>query len=138
MSKRIVIVGAGYAGVETALSLNRHRKSADVEIVLVDRHPYHTLLTELHEVAGNRVEESAVKVPLHEIFRYTSVKTVTSEVTGFDFEARKLTHAQGELSYDFLVLAVGGAPNFFGIKGLREHARTLWSYEDAVALRDHI
>ena len=138
MSTRIVIVGAGYAGVETALSLNRHRKAADVEIVLVDRHPYHTLLTELHEVAGNRVEESAVKVPLHDIFRYTSVKTMTAEVTGFDFEARTLAHSQGELTYDVLVLAMGGAPNFFGIRGLKEHARTLWSYEDAVALRDHI
>jgi NADH dehydrogenase len=138
MSKRIVIVGAGYAGVETALSLNRHKKDASVDIVLVDRNPYHTLLTELHEVAGNRVDEEAVRVPLHEIFRYTDVKTVTAEVTGFDFEKRALTHSQGTLSYDVLVLAMGGAPNYFGIPGLKENAFTLWSFDDAVRLRNHI
>lgn len=138
MSKRIVIVGAGYAGVETALSLNRHRKGADVDIVIVDRNPFHTLLTELHEVAGNRVSEEAVKVPLSEIFRATSVRIVTADIRRFDFEKRVLVHDQGEIGYDFLVLAMGGAPNFFGIPGLRENARTLWSYRDAVELRDHI
>ncbi len=138
MAKRIVIVGAGYAGVETALSLNRHKKDLDADIVLVDRNPYHTLLTELHEVAGNRVAEDAVRVPLHDIFRFTSVKTVTANVSAFDFEGKKLIHDQGTLSYDVLVLAIGGAPNYFGIPGLKEHARTLWSYDDAVSLRDHI
>ncbi len=138
MTRRIVIVGAGYAGVETALSLNRHKKELDVEIVLVDRNPYHTLLTELHEVAGNRVSEEAVKVPLREIFRYTAVKTVTANIGAFDFEGKKLTHDQGTIPYDVLVLAMGGAPNYYGIPGLKEHAMTLWSHDDAVVLRGHI
>ncbi len=138
MAKRIVIVGAGYAGVETALSLNRHKGNADVEIILADRNPYHTLLTELHEAAGNRVSEEAVRIPLNEIFRYTSVKTITADIRSFDFKGKKLVHDQGTIAYDVLVLAIGGAPNYFGIPGLREHARTLWSFDDAVALRAHI
>lgn len=138
MAKRIVIVGAGYAGVETALSLNRHKGNADVEIVLVDRNPYHTLLTELHEAAGNRVSEEAVRIPLNEIFRFTSVRTVTADIRSFDLEGKQLVHDQGAIAYDVLVLAMGGAPNFFGIPGLREYARTLWSFDDAVALKAHI
>ncbi len=138
MAKRIIIVGAGYAGIETALSLNRQKKNQDVEIVLIDRNPYHTLLTELHEAAGSRVSEEAVRIPLREIFRFTDVKTVTAEITSFDLDGKKIYAGADAYSYDYLVLAMGGAPNFFGIPGLKEYARTLWSYDDAVALRAHI
>ena len=64
MAKKVVIIGAGYAGVEAALSLNKHMGKEDLEIVLIDKNSYHTLLTELHEVAGNRVAEDAVKISL--------------------------------------------------------------------------
>ena len=55
MSKKAVIVGAGYAGVAAAIYLNKKGKKDDLEITLIDRNDYHTLLTELHEVAGNRM-----------------------------------------------------------------------------------
>lgn len=64
MSKKVVILGAGYAGVKTAMTLYKKKKIADdIEIYLIDKNPYHTLLTELHEVAGNRIDEDGIIVP---------------------------------------------------------------------------
>lgn len=138
MAKNVVIIGAGYAGVETALSLNKHREKENVNITLIDKNSYHTLLTELHEVAGNRVSEDAIKVPLGDIFRYTSVKVVKDEITDFNFEEKKVSSANREYDYDYLVMAMGSSPNFFGIPGLKENGFTLWSYDDAIKIRDHI
>jgi len=138
MSKKVVIVGAGYAGIETALSLNKMKKKDEIEITLIDKNNYHTLLTELHEVAGNRVSEEAVRIPLNRIFHYTDVNVVCDEITVFDFENNKIASENHEYPYDYLVLALGSSPNYFDIPGLREHAFPLWSFEDAVRIREHI
>ena len=74
MSKKVVIIGAGYAGVETALTLNKLNKGKELDITIIDKNSYHTLLTEIHEVAGNRVSEDAVKIPLNKIFKFFFIK----------------------------------------------------------------
>ena len=93
--KEIVIVGAGYAGISAARKLGKTFKNdADVKITLVDKHAYHTYMTELHEVAGGRVEANAVKYDLQRIFnKYKKVQLVTDTVVGID-EATKTV--QGE------------------------------------------
>ncbi|PKM90844.1 MAG: pyridine nucleotide-disulfide oxidoreductase [Firmicutes bacterium HGW-Firmicutes-12] len=138
MVKKVLIVGAGYAGIEAALTLNKKRKKDEVEITLVDKNEYHTLLTELHETAGNRVSEEAIRIPLGRIFKYTGVKVIKDEIKSFDFENNKLHSKNKEFSYDYLVMAMGSTPNFFGIPGLKENAFTLWSFDDAVRIREHI
>lgn len=136
---RIVILGGGYGGVQAGLTLNSLlRKRGDVEIVLVDRNDYHTLLTELHEIAGNRTDEDAVLVPLHEIFQYTKVKVVRDEIVKIDCTNKTLEGKYGKYQYDYLVMAGGSRPNFFGIPGLEEHGLTLWSHKDAVRVKEHI
>lgn len=138
----VVVIGAGYAGVLTAKKLEkklRKRKVLkDIQITLIDRHPYHTMLTELHEVAACRVGEESVKMDLKQIFAGRKVQVVLDTVTGIHFEQQKITGENGEYAYDYLVLAAGSAPTFFGVEGAREHSFTLWSYEDAVKLKDHI
>lgn len=138
MAKRIVIVGAGYAGVEAALKLYKKGRKDDIEITLIDRNPYHTLLTEIHEVAGNRVSEDSVKVPLADIFQHTSVNVVLDNIEKFDFKNKRVASAVHEYPYDYLILAIGSTPNYFGIPGLEEHGFPLWSADDAVRIRDHI
>lgn len=138
MAKRVVIVGAGYAGIEAALKLYKKGRKDDIDITIIDRNPYHTLLTEIHEVAGNRVSEEAVKVPLADIFRNTSVSVVLDNIEKFDFEGKRVSSAVHEYPYDYLVLAIGSTPNYFGIPGLEEHGFPLWSANDAVRIRDHI
>ncbi len=138
MKKRIVIVGAGYAGVEAALKLHKRAGKEDIDITLIDRNPYHTLLTEIHEVAGSRVSEDAVKVPLSDIFRHTRVKVVVDSIELFDFENKRVASGVHEYPYDYLIIAIGSTPNYFGIPGLEEHGFPLWSANDAVSIRDHI
>ena len=60
------------------------------------------------------------------------------EITSFDFENNRVSSEKTTYDYDYLILAMGSSPNFFGIQGLKEHAFTLWSYDDAVNIREHI
>ena len=67
--KRIAILGGGYGGVLTAKKLaKKFKKDEEVEITLIDQNPYHTLLTELHEVAAGRVSEDAIRIDYKKIF----------------------------------------------------------------------
>lgn len=139
MSHKIVILGAGYAGVQAALTLyKKKKKGEDIEICLIDKNPYHTLLTELHEVAGNRIDEDGVIVPLRDIFRYTDVHIIQDEIKFFELDNKKIKSDSCEYSYDYLILAAGSHPNYYGIPGLMENSFSLWSFDDAVRIRDHI
>lgn len=138
MSKKIVIIGAGYAGIEAALKLNKLNENKEADITIIDKNSYHTLLTELHEVAGNRVSEEAVRIPLNKIFKYTRVNVVCDQIIQYDFDNNRVLSDTKEYPYDYLVLAIGSSPNFYGIKGLKEYAYTLWSFDDAVKIREQI
>ena len=138
VKKTIVILGGGYAGIASAKVLSKkYRKNNQVNITLIDKNSYHTLMTELHEVAGSRVEADAVMVSYERIFPSGKVKIVKDCITGIDFEKRMLKSDQSEYAYDYLVLGTGGAPEFFDIEGIQENAFTLWSLEDALRIRRH-
>ncbi|HHT16222.1 MAG TPA: FAD-dependent oxidoreductase [Papillibacter sp.] len=139
MGKHIVIAGAGYAGVYTAKKLQKRlKKEPDVSITLIDKNPYHTMLTELHEVAANRVQEDHVRFHLEDIFAGRKVNLRMDTVTGVDFENKTLRCENGDVPYDYLVIALGSTPTYFGTPGAKEHTFGLWSYEDALKIRHHI
>ena len=139
MEKRIVIVGAGYAGILTAKKLaKKYKKHNDVSITIIDKNPFHTMLTELHEVAAGRVDEDSIKIDLKKVFAGRKVNVKLDTVTSIDF-AKKVVNGKNEnYQYDYLVLAAGSKPTFFGIPGAQEHTFKLWSYDDAVILKEHI
>ena len=89
-------------------------------------------------MAGNRIPEEGIRVDLKSIFKYTDVNLVMDEITSFDLENNKVSSARNEYEYDYLILAMGSSPNDFGIPGLKEHTFSLWSYEDAIKIREHI
>ncbi|WP_438347819.1 FAD-dependent oxidoreductase [Paenibacillus sp. FA6] len=137
--KKIVLLGGGYGGVLTAKKLaKKFKKNTEVEIQLIDRNPYHTLLTELHEVAANRTPEDAVKIDLKKIFANQKVDIVLDEIKNIDFEAKQLSSDTATYDYDYLVIGTGSKPTFFGIPGAEENTFTLWSHEDAVRLKKQI
>ncbi|WP_105616682.1 NAD(P)/FAD-dependent oxidoreductase [Vallitalea okinawensis] len=137
--KRIVILGAGYGGVLTAKKLARKfKKSQSVEIILIDKNPYHVMLTELHEVAANRVPENAIRIDLHKIFAERQVKVIQDLVIHIDFQHQVLQSRTTHYNFDYLVLGTGCQPTYYGIQGAKEHALSLWSYEDAVYIKEHI
>ncbi len=138
--QNIVVVGAGYAGVSaTKFLAKKFKKDTDVTITLIDRHSYHTMMTELHEVAGGRVEPEAIQYDLQRLFsRKKNVKLVTDTVTGIDKETKVVKTLAGSYPFDQLILGMGGEPNDFGTPGVKENGFTLWSFDDAVKIRHHI
>jgi len=145
MSRNVVILGGGYAGVVAAKKLEKAlralaKKQAvdDISITLIDRNPFHTMLTELHEVAAARVEEDSIKLSYAKIFSGRKVRVVMDTIEDIDTAGKKLKGVAGTYSYDILVMAAGSKPTYFGVKGAEEKAFKLWSYDDAVTLREQI
>ena len=134
---KILILGAGYSGILTAKKLEKKLKGK-AEITIIDKNPFHTMLTELHEVAAKRVEEDSVKIDLKRVFSGRNVNVVLDMVTSVDYEKKTVAGKQSSYGYDYLVMATGSKPTFFGIPGAKENAFVLWSYNDAVKLREHI
>jgi len=139
MSKNILIIGGGYGGIAAAKKLaKQYKKKDDIKITLVDRRPFHTLMTELHEVAGHRVEPDSVRVSFAKIFGASKVNVVLDTITSIDFKKNQACSAVNTYDYDYLVLGSGAEPEFFGISGIKENSFTLWSFDDAMKLRYHI
>lgn len=137
--KKIVIVGAGYAGILVAKKLARKFKKHDeIDITIIDKNPFHAMLTELHEVAANRVDEDSIRVSLAKVFAGRKVDVRLDTITSFDFEGKKAVGKMDTYEYDYLVLCAGSKPTFFGTPGAEEHAFKLWSYDDAIAIRHHL
>ncbi len=136
--KNIVVLGAGYAGILTAKKLAKRLKKEDVKISIIDKNSYHTMLTELHEVAANRVDEESVRINLSKVFAGRNVNVVLDSISKIDFENKQLIGGEATYSYDYLVLAAGSKPTYFGTKGAEEYSYKLWSYEDAVILKNRI
>jgi NADH dehydrogenase len=138
-TKKILILGGGYGGVWAGKILEKHfRKREDVEITLVDKRPFHTLMTELHEVAGWRTEPESVQVLFKKIFGAKRINVVLDTIEKVDFEAKQATGKVCTYDFDYIILGVGAEPEFFGTPGVAENAFTLWSFEDAMKVRKHV
>ena len=137
--EKVIVIGAGYSGVAATKLLSKKLKGTDTQITLIDRHSYHTMMTELHEVAGGRVEPTAIQYDLQRLFcRNKNVEIVTDTVVAIDKENKVVKTKLGEYSFDYLIIGMGGEPNDFGTPGVKENGFTLWSFEDALRIRKHI
>ena len=136
MSKRVLILGGGFAGIGAARAL----KKADAEVVLVDQHDYHTFQPLLYQVATALLEPSAVGHPLRDLFHdQSNVRVHLDEVTGIDLEQREVRFAELKpLTYDYVVLTLGAEVNFFGAEGAAEHAFPMYTLSDAVRVKEHV
>ncbi|WP_157729574.1 NAD(P)/FAD-dependent oxidoreductase [Tumebacillus algifaecis] len=124
---RILVLGAGYGGMMTAIELEQ----AGQPFTLVNKHDYHYFTTLLHEPAGGRHAFEPYYVDLHDVLRRDTShvrKDLVIELR--PYENRVLTQS-GPIDYDYLVIALGNAPEFFGIPGMQEHALLLRSLQTA-------
>jgi len=133
---RVLVLGGGFAGIGAARKL----KDADVDVVLVDKHDYHTFQPMLYQVATDLLEPTTVGNPLRGLFHEQPNVTVhEATVSGVDLDRREVQFADMEpLTYDYLVLGLGAEVNFFGTEGAARHAFPMYTLADALRLREHI
>lgn len=131
----IVIVGGGFAGLYAAKALRK----APVRVTLLDRRNHHLFQPLLYQVATAALSAGEIAVPIRAIVsRYRNVQVFLAEVTGVDLPNKKVVLADGELSYDYLILATGAQTAYFGNDDWAALAPGLKSVEDALEIRRRI
>lgn len=136
---KILILGAGYGGVLTAIKLQKSLNYNEAEITLVNKHNYHYLTTWLHEPAAGTASPEHVRIDLERIIDMKKVKFIKDAVASIERDAQTVTLESGEkLSYDYLVVGLGSEPETFGIEGLKEHAFSIRSVNSVMHIREHI
>jgi NADH:ubiquinone reductase (H+-translocating) len=132
----VLIVGGGFAGVGCAKELAKH----GVPVTLFDRNNYHQFQPLLYQVATAELAASDVARPLRAIFKdEKSVDVKSLDVAKVDAASRTVTTADGQsFTGDYLVLAAGSQPNFFGTPGADEHSFPLYTLDHAKALRTRL
>lgn len=139
MLPKILILGAGYGGLTTALQLQRELKYKEADITLVNRHNYHYFTTYLHQSAAGTVNSINTKVELNKLLDQDLINFIKGEIINIDLESKSVLLKNGtKLKYDILIIGLGSEVETFGIKGLREHAFFIRSMNTVRLLREHI
>ncbi len=138
-TKKIIIVGGGFAGVQTALELSRKNKSKHLEIVLISDNEYFEYRPSLHGFLSKKGPAKFHRLLLSEIFKNSRVQIIIDKVIECDLSNKTITTKTGMiLSSDYLVLALGSEPAYFGIEGLQDTSFPFQTVADAQKLRTHI
>ncbi|MGL4643737.1 MAG: NAD(P)/FAD-dependent oxidoreductase [Vagococcus fluvialis] len=134
---KIVILGAGYAGLKTAKQLQK--KNVNAEIILVNKNEYHYESTQLHEVAAGTEPGSKISFNIADVIDSNKVTFIQDEVTLIKKEEKIVVLAKkGEISYDYLVIALGFESETFGIPGVNEFSKPLVDIKTAEAARQYL
>jgi NADH:quinone reductase (non-electrogenic) len=133
---RVIVLGGGFAGLGAARKL----KDAPVDVVVIDRHNYHTFQPLLYQVATDLLDNDAVGHPLRDLFHDQPNALVHNvAVTGIDLDRREVQlEGMAPIAYDYLVLGLGAEVNFFGAEGAPEHAFPMYTLPHAVRLKERI
>jgi NADH dehydrogenase len=129
---RVVIIGGGFAGIELVRQLSK----SNIQIILIDKHNYHTFIPLLYQVATAGLSPGDISSPLRQFlqdnkdfhFRMAKVKSI-------DAPKKEITTNIGTLGYDILIMASGSRTNFFGNKQIKKNASNLREITDAIELR---
>jgi NADH dehydrogenase len=128
----IVVVGAGFAG----LRFVQHFPEDLAQITIIDRQNHHLFQPLLYQVATAGLSAVDIAQPVRAIFGdRPNLNVIMSEVRGFDLAAKRVRHDQGELSYDYLIVAAGGVTSYFGHPEWEQFAPGLKTLDDALRIR---
>jgi NADH dehydrogenase/putative oxidoreductase len=132
---RVVIVGAGFAGVSCAAAL----RNAPVAVTLIDRSNFHLFQPLLYQVATAALSPGDIASPVRQLFRDSfNIRALLGTVTGIDTQAQRVCTNSHEIPYDYLVLATGATHSYFGKDAWAPHAPGLKRIEDALEIRRRI
>ena len=134
-NKRVVIIGAGFAGISLAKKLKKN----NLQVVLIDKHNYHNFQPLLYQVATGGLEAGSIAYPIRKViqgypnfyFRLTAVKEI-------DVQNQKILTENDELHYDYLVIATGSRTNFFGNKEIERNAMSMKTIPQSLNIRSLI
>lgn len=135
---RIVVLGAGYAGMMTTKRLVQQLSKEEAEIVLVNKHNYHYQTTWLHEVAAGTIDPNQSRIMISDVINSNRVSIVQDTVEKIFPDQKKVKLENGELDYDYLVIGLGFEKATFGIPGMAEHALSIQSVDKSRYIRNHI
>lgn len=139
MAKQIVILGGGYGGLLTALTVRKYMDASEASVTVVNRTGAHQIITELHRLAAGNLSEQAVALPLEKLLKGKDIDLRIDRVDSIDPEAKTVQLGSSTtLRYDALVAALGSETAYFGIPGLQENSFILKSVDDANKLRAHV
>lgn len=131
----IVIIGGGFAGIYAAKALKR----APVRVTILDRRNHHLFQPLLYQVATAALAAPDIAAPIRKIFkRQKNVTVLLAEVTRIDADAKKVILVDGEMEYDYLLLAAGARDNYFGNPHWAKFAPGLKTIEDALDIRRRV
>lgn len=132
---RLAIVGGGFAGLSAIRTLAKE----PVDVILIDRHNYHTFSPLLYQIGAAELEAAEIAYPLRKYLRdYPNVQFIMDEVERIDLINKFLECRSQRVSYDYLILASGSVPFYFGVPGAEQYALPLKTVADGVEMRNHI
>ena len=132
---RIVIIGGGFAGISLAKKLAKQ----EVQVVLLDKHNYHTFQPLLYQVSTGGLEPDSIAYPIRKIVKnFPNFFFRLANVEGIDTEKKKISSDIGELKFDYLVLATGSETNFFGNTEIERHSMAMKTIPQSLNLRSLI
>ena len=135
---RVVILGAGYAGLCTAHRLQKLTKSSELEIIIIDKSNAHVNNISLHEVAVSNANSQDISYSLVPILNKSHLQFIKDTVLSIDPTTHKIKLTQQELDYDVLVIALGFVPETFGISGMDTYAFQISSIDESETIARHI
>ncbi len=137
--KRIVVLGAGFAGLEAVAHLERaFGKNREYDIVLVDQNNYFMFTPLLPQIPSSYINPRHIVQPVRDIRGQRNFRFLRDTVRSIDPVRRGVELASQSLDYDYLIVALGSRTEYFNTAGAREHTFDFKSLEDAVVLREHI
>jgi len=133
---QVVIVGAGFAGINAVKAL----ASYPVEVTLIDKKNYHTFYPLLYQVSAAELTSEQIAFPIRSFLRkYDDTDFILGEVTGLDRERNFVVlDDQNSIPYDYLILATGSKPFFFGTPGAEQHCMTIDTLQNGEKLRSQV
>ena len=135
IQKKIIIVGAGFAGLRLAQDL----ENSDFEVLLIDKNNYHQFQPLLYQVATARLEPASISFPLRKVFQHSkNIRIRIADVLSVDTQNKILKTSIADFDYDYIVIAFGCSTNYFGNAAIEKFAFPMKSVPEAIQLRNQI
>ncbi|WP_419790658.1 NAD(P)/FAD-dependent oxidoreductase [Staphylococcus chromogenes] len=135
--KKVLVLGAGYAGLQTVVKLQKQLSEEDAQITLINKNDYHYEATWLHEASAGTISYEDLLYPVESVLK-DNVEFVRAEVTKIDRNAKKVETTRGIFDFDILVVGLGFETETFGINGMKEYAFQIENVHTARKIARHI